>query len=111
MKPAFRYVCVGLEFPVALACVCDLRIHLAQAGPATVIEVKCGVLNLSFSAHADGKGVMQMVRRIAPRNVVLVHGEAGKMEQFKSRVVKELGLPCYDPANHVRVRVCYLMRC
>ena len=91
----------------------ETTIHLSSAAPgasggATAPEaplhVRATVLNFSFSGHADGKGVMQMVRRVSPRAVVLVHGEAGKMELFKQRVVSELGLPCHNPPNHSRVR-------
>lgn len=44
-----------------------------------VVTVKMQVKNMSFSAHADARGIMQMIRTCRPRNVVLVHGEAGKM--------------------------------
>lgn len=30
---------------------------------------------------------------------MLVHGEAKKMQFLKERINKELGLPCFDPAN------------
>jgi Cft2 family RNA processing exonuclease len=76
---------------------------VAQVG-STPIPVKCRVMNLSFSGHADGKGVMQLIRQVQPKAVVLVHGEAGKMELFKLRVISELKLPCYNPANLSRVR-------
>ncbi len=45
----------------------------------TTIDVKCDVKNLSFSAHADAKGIMQLIHQAQPRNVMLVHGEKGKM--------------------------------
>lgn len=64
-----------------------------------VIEVNLQVRNLSFSAHADAKGIMQLIRQCEPRNVVLVHGEKGKMGFLKSKIVKEFGAPCFDPAN------------
>jgi Cft2 family RNA processing exonuclease len=37
------------------------------------------VKNLSFSAHADAKGIMQLIKMSQPANVILVHGEKGKM--------------------------------
>jgi integrator complex subunit 11 len=45
----------------------------------TTLDVKCKVKHLSFSAHADAKGIMQMIRQVEPRNVMLVHGERSKM--------------------------------
>ena len=40
---------------------------------------------MSFSAHADAKGIMQLISYCEPRNVMLVHGEAEKMEFLKVR--------------------------
>jgi len=45
----------------------------------TSYAVKMQVKNLSFSAHADAKGIMQLIKNCEPRHVVLVHGEASKM--------------------------------
>jgi integrator complex subunit 11 len=45
----------------------------------TTLEVKCKVKHLSFSAHADAKGIMQIIHQVEPKNVLLVHGEKGKM--------------------------------
>ncbi len=57
------------------------------------------VRNLSFSAHADARGIMQMIRTTRAKNVVLVHGEAAKMAVLKVRIIDELGTPCFDPPN------------
>ncbi|KAJ1731080.1 Integrator complex subunit 11 [Coemansia biformis] len=65
----------------------------------TQVHVNIDVQNLSFSAHADAKGIMELIRQASPRNVVLVHGEKSRMTSFKSKVMGEFGCPCYDPAN------------
>ncbi|KAJ1925444.1 Integrator complex subunit 11 [Tieghemiomyces parasiticus] len=65
----------------------------------TTVHVNLQVKNLSFSAHADAKGIMQLIRQCEPRNVVLVHGEKTKMGYLKSQVMKEFSIPCFDPAN------------
>ncbi|KAJ2779611.1 Integrator complex subunit 11 [Coemansia javaensis] len=65
----------------------------------TQVNVNIDVQNLSFSAHADAKGIMELIRQASPRNVVLVHGEKSRMTSFKSKVMGEFGCPCYDPAN------------
>lgn len=44
---------------------------------------------MSFSAHADAKGIMQLIRMAEPRNVLLVHGEAKKMEFLKDKIEQE----------------------
>lgn len=43
------------------------------------VDVKMQVKHLSFSAHADAKGIMQLIKQCKPDNVILVHGEASKM--------------------------------
>ncbi|KAJ1551595.1 Integrator complex subunit 11 [Cladochytrium tenue] len=68
-------------------------------------QVNLQVRNLSFSAHADAKGIMQLIRMARPRNVMLVHGEARKMAVLRRRVESELGVPCFDPANGCTVTI------
>lgn len=43
---------------------------------------------MSFSAHADAKGIMQLIRNVKPGNVMFVHGEDIKMEFLKGKVEK-----------------------
>lgn len=63
------------------------------------VEVKMSVQYMSFSAHADAKGIMQLISYCEPRNVMLVHGEAVKMEFLKAKIKQEFNLDCYMPAN------------
>lgn len=44
-----------------------------------VVNVKMQVYNMSFSAHADSKGIMELLSHLEARNVILVHGEKEKM--------------------------------
>ncbi|KAG0291002.1 Integrator complex subunit 11 [Linnemannia gamsii] len=71
----------------------------------TTIEVNLQVKNLSFSAHADAKGIMQLIRQCDAKNVVLVHGEKSSMGFLKSRIMTEFGIPCFDPANGTTVSI------
>jgi integrator complex subunit 11 len=71
----------------------------------TRIHVNLQVQNLSFSAHADAKGILQLIKMCGPKNVVLVHGEKGKMAVLKNKIIKELSLPCYDPGNGSTISV------
>ncbi|XP_040120025.1 integrator complex subunit 11 isoform X4 [Oryx dammah] len=64
-----------------------------------VLEVKMQVEYMSFSAHADAKGIMQLVGQAEPENVLLVHGEAKKMEFLKQKIEQEFRVNCYMPAN------------
>jgi len=69
----------------------------------TTIDVKCKVINLSFSAHADAKGIMQLIRHSEPKNVMLVHGEKGKMFFLKQKIIQKFQIPCFDPPNGTTV--------
>ncbi|XP_071451112.1 integrator complex subunit 11 [Hetaerina americana] len=64
-----------------------------------IVEVKMSVEYMSFSAHADAKGIMQLIQYCEPRNVLLVHGEAEKMKFLKEKIKQEFGVECYNPAN------------
>lgn len=43
---------------------------------------------MSFSAHADAKGIMQLIRMCEPSRVMLVHGESKKMAFLQERINK-----------------------
>lgn len=64
-----------------------------------MVNVRMQVKNMSFSAHADARGIMQMIRTTQPLSVVLVHGEAPKMAILSTKIVHEMGIPCFYPAN------------
>lgn len=44
------------------------------------IDVRIRVFNMSFSAHADSKGILELLSHLEPKNVLLVHGEKEKMK-------------------------------
>ncbi|OWF52067.1 integrator complex subunit 11-like [Mizuhopecten yessoensis] len=64
-----------------------------------MLDVKLAVEYMSFSAHADAKGIMQLISQCEPRNVLLVHGEAVKMEFLKTKIKQEFSIGCFMPAN------------
>ncbi|XP_059190098.1 integrator complex subunit 11 [Centropristis striata] len=71
---------------------------LEMEGRST-LDVKLQVEYMSFSAHADAKGIMQLIRMAEPRNMLLVHGEAVKMEFLKGKIEQEFSIDCHMPAN------------
>ncbi|XP_070766463.1 integrator complex subunit 11 isoform X1 [Enoplosus armatus] len=77
---------------------------LEMEGRST-LDVKLQVEYMSFSAHADAKGIMQLIRMAEPRNMLLVHGEAAKMEFLKGKIEQEFSIDCYMPANGETVTV------
>lgn len=44
------------------------------------------VENVSFSAHADAKGIINLLRNIDPDEVIFVHGDKIKMAAFQPLV-------------------------
>ena len=63
------------------------------------INVNIKVEYMSFSAHADAKGIMQLISNTEPKNVLLVHGENDKMNFLKRQIEKEFKINCFKPAN------------
>jgi Cft2 family RNA processing exonuclease len=56
------------------------------------MDIRCTLLNMSFSAHADARGITRTIRRLKPRAVMLVHrnvvlGGAFTKTNVKSTVV------------------------
>ena len=64
-----------------------------------VTEVKMSVQYMSFSAHVDVKGIMQLISWCEPENVMLVHGEGEKMKFLKAKIKSEHGIECFMLAN------------
>jgi hypothetical protein len=78
----------------------DKRIRLGnEFSSEQFIDVRLQVENLSFSAHVDGKGILEMIRGTGSKACVLVHGEAKKMEWLSGVIQRELDMACYWPAN------------
>ncbi|XP_058724433.1 cleavage and polyadenylation specificity factor subunit 3-II [Vicia villosa] len=73
--------------------------------PDTRIEVRCKIHQLAFSPHTDSKGIMDLVKFLSPKHVILVHGEKPKMDSLKERIHSELEIPCYNPENNETVSI------
>lgn len=63
-------------------------------------QVKMSIKNVSFSAHADAKGIINLLRNIDPDEVIFVHGDKNKMANFKPLVEEQLKRKVHMPANH-----------
>ena len=79
--------------------------HIEPPMGGPTINVKLSVHYLSFSAHADAKGILQLVQHVRPKNVMLVHGEAEKMNYMSKKINSEFGLNSYCPANGETISV------
>ncbi|KAK4799223.1 hypothetical protein SAY86_024588 [Trapa natans] len=94
-------------------CVAGTVGHKLMSGKATSvdldkdtrIDVRCKIHQLSFSPHTDSKGIMDLVRFLSPKHVILVHGEKPKMASLKAKIESELKIPSYVPCNNETVSV------
>lgn len=71
----------------------------------TQLDVRCQIHQLSFSPHTDAKGIMDLVKFLSPKHVMLVHGEKPKMATLKEKIESELGIECHYPANNETLSV------
>ncbi|KAL1806929.1 hypothetical protein ACET3Z_029997 [Daucus carota] len=71
----------------------------------TQVDVRCKIHQLSFSPHTDAKGIMDLVKFLSPKHVILVHGEKPKMISLQGRIQSELGIQSFCPANNETVSV------
>ncbi len=60
---------------------------------------------LDFSSHADKHGLLELVRRIRPSKVLIVHSESGTADHFASYVRETLGVDVEVAEENVRYRV------
>eukprot|EP00754_Rhynchopus_humris_P044518 Rhum_TRINITY_DN4216_c0_g1::Rhum_TRINITY_DN4216_c0_g1_i1::g.13477::m.13477/K13148/CPSF3L, INTS11; integrator complex subunit 11 len=79
---------------------------LTTESPAVKIQektynVQCTVSYMSFSAHADARGILKLIQASAPENVVLVHGDFQKaMIPLRDKVAKEMPhIRVHTPGN------------
>ena len=67
--------------------------------------VRCECVPVSFMCHADQHGIVELVRRCSPANVLLVHGDRGKMDELRQLLQQLFGLPCVCPQRHQPLHV------
>uniref|UniRef100_A0A383VXV8 Beta-Casp domain-containing protein n=1 Tax=Tetradesmus obliquus TaxID=3088 RepID=A0A383VXV8_TETOB len=71
----------------------------------TSLDVNCKVFYATVSAHADAKGILQLVQQVAPAAALLVHGEPDKMAFMSNKIQSSLGIKCFMPAIGEEVEV------
>ncbi len=96
---------VLLHLPVCARCCATLRAYPSccaclstRAHAQARLSVDLQVLYLAFSAHADAKGILQLLRQAAPRAVMLVHGDKAGIRFLADKV--------RHPASAHVVRLC-----
>ena len=53
-------------------------------------EVRCNIETFQFSAHASRESIVAYVKKLAPKKVVLVHGDAPAVEWVRGQVAADL---------------------
>lgn len=73
--------------------------HIRAAQPGDLVtldsawppqELRCPVEVFNFSAHATRESLRDYIRRLAPKKVVLVHGDAPAVRWFREQVAADL---------------------
>lgn len=73
--------------------------HIRAAQPGDMVtldpawppqELRCPVEVFNFSAHASRESLRDYIRRLAPKKVVLVHGDPPAVEWFRAQVAADL---------------------
>jgi len=54
------------------------------------IEVKCSIKNFRFSAHSKREELLHIVKKLDPKNVILIHGDKDSIDWVGSSVLKQL---------------------
>ncbi len=62
------------------------KIKLTETGKE--IEVKCEIKNFKFSAHAKREELLDIVNRLHPDNIVLVHGDKDAINWIGASIIK-----------------------
>lgn len=67
-------------------------------------KINCEINYMSFSGHADAKGLLSLIKNSNPKNLVLVHGDSEIMSTFKSTVENILPMiTTYMPQNYKKI--------
>ena len=61
------------------------------------------VYYMSFSAHADQKGLLQLINNISPKNLMLIHGDFEAMKKFKETCQSQIPAKIIMPENKENV--------
>lgn len=110
-------ISTGLSLDVFKAWAADSRnavivpgISVANALAGQVLSssaktVRCRLVNMALSQHADARGIVRACRAVEARAVMLVHGEEDKVLNFQKILGPALGVPCFAPANGEVVKI------
>lgn len=53
------------------------------------VEVKCSIKQFKFSAHSNREGLIEIVRKLKPENVILIHGDEQAISWVGNKILNE----------------------
>ncbi|CAD8049650.1 unnamed protein product [Paramecium sonneborni] len=62
-------------------------------------DIKMQINNMSFSAHADSRGIIQLVNHLQPKSIAFVHGEYHRMKTLGAEIIDKIQIRVDCPAN------------
>lgn len=77
------------------------KVQIGNTSYAVNMQVK----NLGFSAHADEKGILQIIEQCMPKNIMLVHGEKSRMIELKKSINEILKVNVFIPRNGTLINI------
>jgi len=83
------------------------RGDLVQLSPDSPPQpLQCAVERFNFSGHAPREALLEYVRKVTPKKVVLVHGDAPAVEWFREAIATELpGCEVITPTPGVSIEL------
>ena len=67
-------------------------------------RVRCQLKQFQFSAHASRESLIAYTKKLAPKKVVLVHGDPPAVDWIRAKLLSELpGLEVIEPAPGVEI--------
>ncbi|HEV2096987.1 MAG TPA: MBL fold metallo-hydrolase [Chthoniobacterales bacterium] len=64
--------------------------ELVALAPEPAQELRCGIEQFQFSAHASRESIVAYVEKLAPRKIVLVHGDPSAVEWMRATIAAAL---------------------
>ncbi len=63
------------------------------------------VNKVSFSAHADNKGIVRLIKHLNPQYLIFVHGDKKRMTELGQWVTENLRIETHCPKNFEVLRL------
>ena len=74
------------------------KIQLTEKEKKT--DVKCEVMNFRFSAHSKREELINVVKKLNPEKIVLIHGDRNAIDWLGASVIKQFpGKKVYSAEN------------